>query len=699
MRRTRLAALAAVLVAGTAGVLVRASASIAPAQQPTFRSGADVVQVDVVVQDRSGQFVGDLAEGDFELREDGRLQAIELFYTVGPGRATSSTLAGAMAGPGMAASGRPLPHTFVVVFDDEHLSPGGFRRVQAAAGTLFAAYFHAGDIGGVVADGKMVNGRLTTDREELLAAVRAAHPNARTRSRVFDERQWPRLTELEAIRIQVNGDRTVLDEVVRRACADDPTMCGHGRDPVPEIQAKAGTLATTVQAATNATLQRIAAVLNGLTRIDGPKTVLLLSEGFVAEEAWPGVEQNVALAARANARIYTLDARGLDRGQTDRLQSADPGVNDAGSRLLAQLDFGSDSGNSLATDTGGFVVRNANVFGQAVARIAADAEHYYVLGYRPDRAPDSKYRRITVIVKRPGTIVRARHGYVATPHVATDAAAAARQPEPEPALSPSARPAVNTTGPKNEEPVSSATGAPGTPATGTIVAASGPAASALRLRPDSLKHTEDLVDGVAPSDAAAAGWTAYQRGDLETARTELSAAAASRDARPWVHYALGQSQYALGDFRGAIGSWERVRSASPDFEPVYFDLVDGYLQTREYDKAIRLLRAAADRWPGDHEVFSALGVVQVARSALDDAVQSFQRAIALAPSDAIGYFNLAKTLELRYHKSRRYVRQIGAWMSNDADKENAIANYRRYLAIGGPLENSAREGLARLGWK
>jgi tetratricopeptide (TPR) repeat protein len=166
-----------------------------------------------------------------------------------------------------------------------------------------------------------------------------------------------------------------------------------------------------------------------------------------------------------------------------------------------------------------------------------------------------------------------------------------------------------------------------------------------------------------------------------------------------VHYALGQSEYALRDYAAAIASWERVRTATPEFEPVYFDLVDGYLQTREYDKATRLLRTAAERWPSDHEVWSALGVVQVQRGALDDAVKSFERAIGLARSDATGYFNLGKTLELRYRKGRRFIRQTGTWMSNESDRRDAIANYQRYLEIGGPLENSAREGLSRLSFR
>ena len=51
--------------------------------------------------------------------------------------------------------------------------------------------------------------------------------------------------------------------------------------------------------------------------------------------------------------------------------------------MFDQMDMGGDSINSLAVDTGGFVVRNTNQFDKAIAQIADDAANYYVLGYLP----------------------------------------------------------------------------------------------------------------------------------------------------------------------------------------------------------------------------------------------------------------------------------------------------------------------------
>ncbi len=691
-----LAALAVVLA------LPVAARQAAPQPPPVFHSAADVVEVDVVVHDKTGGFVADLKAEDFEVHEEGKLQTIDLFYVVGAGTppaaaAPGASVADAASSPAVAVRPR-APRIFVVVFDDEHLTPAGFKRVQAAALTLFSKQFQPGDVGGVLAGGRMINNRLTTDGKELVKAVQSLNPALKKQSRRFDQMSWPRMSEIEAVRIQLNNDRMVLDQAVQRVCTDEPTLCQNAE---VAVRGKASQLTDDVRASGHQTIQALTALFNGLERIDGRKTVLLMSEGFLAEESWPHVQQSVGLAARANARLYTLDARGLDsRGMGDRLSGENPSNIESMARLLEQFDEGADPMNSLAVDTGGFVVRNTNIFDQAVRRIVDDASNYYVLGYRPAAAPDGKFRKITVKLKRPGVTFRARRGYVATPRPApaataprasTPAAAPSAQAAAAPeAIAPAAAPASAPPAPAEPAPAVPAGG-------GGTVPNPMPGASTIRLRPDASKHVEALA-GDAADAASSAGWSAYQRGDVESARRSLLVAAAAPSARPWVHYALGQASYALRQYQESVGAWERVRSSAPEFEPVYFDLVDGYIQLRDPDKAIRVLRAAKDRWPKDAEVENALGVVQAGRGALDDALQSFSHAIALAPLESIGYFNMAKALELRYVKTRRYVQQTRTWVANKSDRENAITNYRRYLELGGPLENSAREGLARLGW-
>lgn len=699
--------------AAAASVIVPLAARQSPQPPPTFLAGTDVVEVDVVVQDKTGAFVRDLNAADFTVDEDGHQQHVDQFYFIDGGtRSRPATVTGGAAGAPAAPAVSPAPpRVFVAFFDTDHLSNAGFKRVRSAATALFSKYFADGDLGGVVENGRMANNRLTTARDELLKTIAGLTPNPKTRGRRFDEQEWPRLSTAEAVRIVVHDDRAVLQQAVERACTDDFTLC---RNADLAVRGKATQLANDARGETAQTGQQLLAVFNGLMRFDGRKTILLFSEGFFADESWPLVKDAVGQAARANARVYTFDARGLDRaGMADRLAGVDPGGNDSLARLASQFDTAADATTSLAVDTGGFVIRNANDFDKAVEQVAADAGTYYVLGYHPDRRLDGSFRRLSVKVNRPGVIVRARRGYVATPRAAAiptsapDAAAPAAPRQPEALAAPAA--AVAAPAPEPIAPAPSlapepgaperpaVTAASGTTAASTVVSSPAPAASTIRVRPNAEQHLETLSPVTRDPDADA-GWDAYRRGDVESARKSLAAAADRPGAATWVHYALGQAAYALREFGVATASWERVRTAKPDFEPVYFDLVDAYLQQKDYDRATRLLRDAEKRWPQDVEVMNALGVVQVARGALDDAVRSFQKGIAIAPNEATTYFNLAKTLELRYVQNRRWVPQTKMWVANEHDRDDAIANYTRYLGIGGPFENSARDGLSRLNW-
>jgi tetratricopeptide (TPR) repeat protein len=205
--------------------------------------------------------------------------------------------------------------------------------------------------------------------------------------------------------------------------------------------------------------------------------------------------------------------------------------------------------------------------------------------------------------------------------------------------------------------------------------------------------------GSARPVAAELGWTAYEKGDVETAARHLGEAAQAADARPWVIYALGLSQFALRRFPEAVQAWERVRRQVPEFEPIYFSLADAYSLQHEESTALKVLREAEQRWPADAEVANAIGVIQIRRGALDGAIESFERATRVAPQDALGYFNLARTHQMRLLKSQRYDRQLQKWIGGDEDRRRAIANFEKYLALGGPYDRQAREALSALAWK
>jgi tetratricopeptide (TPR) repeat protein len=194
---------------------------------------------------------------------------------------------------------------------------------------------------------------------------------------------------------------------------------------------------------------------------------------------------------------------------------------------------------------------------------------------------------------------------------------------------------------------------------------------------------------------ASDGWSLYGMGDLEGAE-RLLAQAAQQGAAPWVHYALGFAQAGLGNPQGAVQSWERVRAAVPEFEPVYLDLADVYVQWDYADRAVELLREAEKRWPADVDVLNALGTIQVRRNALGDAIDTFEKAAKADPKDPLAFFNLGRTYELRYFAMRRFSRPSSRWVDNPELLNKAIENYEACAKLGGTYAEDARAAIERL---
>jgi VWFA-related protein len=671
---------------------------------PAFKSGVQLVEVDVRVFDRSGRFIAALSRDDFDLVEEGARQKIDAIYLVGgPGAGPDATdPASVLPSPaGTAVPGPSAPQTWIFFFDLNHLVPGaGFDRARQAVEDFLRDRFKDGDMGGILAADRMVNNRLTSVRQELLEAMKQVKPRSDSRARSVElTRDWPRfINEEEALRAARN-EREVVQRVVGRACTDDPDACRQV-PPDAEVMQKARRLQRDIHGATLQTLNAVNALASGLARVPGPKTIVFLSDGFVIQDIETSLRSVVGQTARAGARVYAIDVRGLNRvgnaGIIDQRAAEDP----AGP--VTKFDGGEDGTNALAVDTGGLMIRNENNIGRALDRIAADAGRYYVLAYQPANSTfDGKYRRIEVRVKRDGLTVRARRGYLALPP--------ARMLIPQPLTSTGTPPAIV----KEPAPAAATASEPAAlkpveslpvPAAGTVAATAPDAAAvlpgAVRLRPDAEGRVKALSarDTTITTDLARQGWDAYQRGDVEAAEAAFSKVAASPGVPPWILYALGMSQAALGRAAEAIGSWERVRSAEPDFEPVYMDLADTYAQVGDMTRALAVLREAEKRWPSSVDVQSAIGVIHVRRGALDEGIVALSKATALAPADGLAHLNLGRAYALRYHRERRFVTSQRRWVAPEGDRSKAIEAFRECVKAGGPYAEQAAAELSALEW-
>ena len=98
-----------------------------------------------------------------------------------------------------------------------------------------------------------------------------------------------------------------------------------------------------------------------------------MTEGFLFEESWADLRLLVGQASRANVRIYTLDALGLRRG-ANGTDLAVMNPQETGGEVPTEAYNTVEEGpNTLANDTGGYVIRRTNNFASAMVEISKDA--------------------------------------------------------------------------------------------------------------------------------------------------------------------------------------------------------------------------------------------------------------------------------------------------------------------------------------
>ncbi len=189
--------------------------------------------VDAIITDQSGNFVPGLEAGDLQLFEDGKPQPIEQFYMVTHDLALRADLPGELTGNTQRADHR----LFIIMFDEGHLAVESLSRVKHGAEQFVTTFMGAGDLGGVFLNGGMFRGRLTTDRGELLEAIRAVKPGIREPPGA--PRPVPRVADdpERARRCPDCGRRPRADRSARgqglhrvaRRCARPPAACSRSR--------------------------------------------------------------------------------------------------------------------------------------------------------------------------------------------------------------------------------------------------------------------------------------------------------------------------------------------------------------------------------------------------------------------------------------------------------------------------------------
>ena len=403
------------------------------AQEKVPETRAEVVRLDVVVTERDGRLVRDLAREDFQVLEDGKPQPLTNFLAVmRPLRAATPT---AVPPEPPASPGRSV----VIFVDDLHIAPGHLDRTKVALHGLVAECLGPDDrVALVTGSGPGGVQELTLDHAALAATI----DHLAVRQAAVAPARGSQMTPVQAELI-LRGDQSAL-QLATRLMKDEPGSVVSGQGPQAAVEAAGGANPASVFDAADRgaaqevlrqargilaedlhfseiTLARLDDVLRSLAPLPGRKICLLVSDGFLvgrgtSDERTRPIRSVIDAATRSGAVVYALEAHGLTTTGGDSSAAGAPvpsGLRERVERLSAQELRETLSG--LTGDTGGFLVRDTNELAQDLRRMLEDDDAYYLMAYAPaNTRRDGKFRRIEVrLPGHPGLVVRTRKGYLA----------------------------------------------------------------------------------------------------------------------------------------------------------------------------------------------------------------------------------------------------------------------------------------------
>lgn len=393
-----------------------------------FKSGVDLVRFDVRVTDATGKPVTDIRPEELEILENGQPLPLLLFQhiTEPPGMYQEAALR-ALSAEVSSNRGAPRGHLYLLVFDQAHIAPGNELIARRAAETFIKTRVRPSDriaVIGIPGPGPELG--FTADRTRAVAELSRvrAELQRNVKSAAGD------LTVHEAYEI-VGGNDKIVADVLTRQSADLTSDIGasttgagitgaldrslqrsrSSEEPGPMrkvILENARNVVSTADAAARDTLQRLADLVAQYRTVEGRKTVVFFSEGFHQQNVTRELEHVAAAAAQSYAVFYAFD---LNRRAGSDISQPQTSATPAATEALVRTE---PLGGLAGETDGSLIIDAASHLDTALAKIADQAQDYYVVGFTPSAAAlatRGDYRRVTVRVKRPGATVSARTGY------------------------------------------------------------------------------------------------------------------------------------------------------------------------------------------------------------------------------------------------------------------------------------------------
>ena len=386
-----------------------------PPPKPSFQSSVEVTSLDVTVVDDKGKPIADLTPADFVVRIDGnsrRVVSAEWVPLIGESSVAAAPVPPDGYSTNESATGGRL---IVIAVDQPNIRFGGAIAITKAANAFIDRLLPSDRVAVAGIGVGAPSTQFTSDRARVKKVI----------SRMVGQRMMAMATAhnvalVEAIAIE-RGDPSVLDTVTSRECAglnsQEAQACRF------EVESEAREKGRNANQDSDESVRALTALFTGLRAIDAPKTLILISEGFIANENTNRIMELGAMAASARTSLYALR---LDTQLFDVTNARAP-INAFADRQ-AQV----EGLEMLAGASRGALFTITGTAEPLFERISSELSGYYLLGVESDgRDKDGKPHPIRVDVPRKGAVVRSRRQLVnagsdrPTPRTARAAANAA----------------------------------------------------------------------------------------------------------------------------------------------------------------------------------------------------------------------------------------------------------------------------------
>ncbi len=373
-----------------------------PSQQQTdyvFRTGSELVLVNVTVRDKSGNFVQGLKPENFTILEDNKPQKVVSFDVenvdavppadvaqVKPLSESAAALATPPTPAASAASQFKDRRLIVLFFDLSAMEPDEIDHAVTSAEHYVDTQMAPADLVSIVSLGSslLVNQDFTTDHALLKKQLEQFSTGS---GQGFEE--------------GTTGTTEGTQDTGQAFTADDTEYNIFNTDR---------------------RLEALRSVAEKLSHVQQKKSLIYFSSGMdrTGIENQSELRAAVNAAVRSNLAIYTMDMRGLQalvaggEAQSASLRGVSAYSGQATLNALNSNFTTQETLVTLASDTGGRAFLDSNDFTKIFKGVQQDTSTYYLLGYHSTNlARDGHYRRIVVKCNIPGAKIDYRRGYYA----------------------------------------------------------------------------------------------------------------------------------------------------------------------------------------------------------------------------------------------------------------------------------------------